>query len=261
MRVLLLNLQAPLMSFGVPQVDHIGNTGRFPTISLIAGLCGNALGYSHGDHERLQSLQDRIRLASVLVQEGREVEDYQTVDLGQEHLRHPAWTTRGRPEHRDGGPDAKYGTHIRLRRYRAGAKVLAAITLSPAESEPNIEQVAEALERPFRPLFLGRKNCLPADRIMFGLLPQAESLTEALSRAPAAFPDRWERAFGALDSRELPAEWPVARESALSADERIRAQRVVDQRDWRNQLHGGERVVMRGPLELVPVENPEGAKS
>ena len=47
MQVLLLNLQAPLMSFGGPQVDHIGPTGRFPTVSQITGLLGNALGYTH----------------------------------------------------------------------------------------------------------------------------------------------------------------------------------------------------------------------
>ena len=67
MRVLLLHLHAPLMSFGGPRVDHIGPTGRFPTVSQMTGLFGNALGYTHGDGERLQSLQDRLSIASALL--------------------------------------------------------------------------------------------------------------------------------------------------------------------------------------------------
>ena len=254
MQVLLLDLQAPLMSFGGPQVDQIGNTGRFPTISQITGLCGNALGYMHGDFDRLQSLQGRIRLASALIRDGREIEDYQTVDLGQEHLRHPSWTTHGLPEHRDGGSGAKFGTHIRLRRYRAESAVLAAITLSPMEEDPNLDTVAEALDRPFRPLFLGRKNCLPAERIVFGTMKGAQSLSDALARAPSVFPDHWKRAFGVLETCKLSAEWPVMQEGQLSASERIQVRRVVDQRDWRNQLHGGERAVMHGRLRLAPVD-------
>ena len=100
MQTLILCLQAPLMSFGGPQVDQIGPTGRFPTLSQMTGLLANALGYAHGDFDRLQVLQERLSIASALVREGEELQDYQTVDLGQAHLRNPAWTTRGRPEHR-----------------------------------------------------------------------------------------------------------------------------------------------------------------
>ena len=248
------------MSFGGPQVDHIGNTGMFPTLSQITGLCGNALGYSHGDSDRLQALQDRLRLASVVLREGREIEDYQTVDLGQDHLRWPGWTTRGRPEPRAGG-DAKFGTHIRQRRYRADAAVLAAIALSPEEEDPSPGELAAALEHPARPLFLGRKNCLPAEPIVFGMLDDAPDLVGALQGAPRAFPERWVTVHGCPDSGEFRAEWPVDDERGLPRSERTRTQRVVDQRDWRNQLHGGERVVMRGRLALGRPEDRKGANS
>ena len=249
------------MSFGGPQVDHIGNTGMFPTLSQITGLCGNALGYCHGDSDRLQGLQDRLRLASVVLREGREIEDYQTVDLGQDHLRRPGWTTRGRPEHRDGGLDAKFGTHIRLRPYRADAAVLAAIALSPEEGDPSPAGLAAALDRPARPLFLGRKACLPAEPIVFGLLDDAPDLVGALHSAPRAFPERWVTVDGHSDSAEFLAEWPVDDEGGLSRSERARTQRVVDQRVWRHQLHGGERVVMRGRLALGRPEDREGESS
>ena len=61
-----------------------------------ACLCRRASRRSWRDSERLQSLQSRLSIASALVREGEELQDYQTVDLGQTHLRYPAWTTRGR---------------------------------------------------------------------------------------------------------------------------------------------------------------------
>ena len=253
MQVLLLHLEAPLMSFGGPQVDHIGPTGRFPTVSQMAGLFGNALGYVHGEHARLQSLQDRLSIASALLRPGEEMQDYQTVDLGQEHLRNPAWTTRGRAEHRAGGP-ARFGTHIRLRRYRADALVLTAVTLVPAEEEPSLDRIAEALDFPARPLFLGRKNCLPGRRLVFAARFEANGLAEALVEAPSAFPEPW----ATLGCREtqVPAEWPLRPGDPLPP--RASRHRVVDRRDWRNQLHGGERAVARGTLELRLPETGEG---
>ena len=247
---LIVHLQAPLMSFGGPQVDQIGPTGRFPTISQVTGLLANALGYRHGDFDRLQALQDRLSLASALVCEGEEVQDYQTVDLGQAHLRSPSWTTRGHTEHRAGGPDARYGTHIRFRRYRADASVLAAISLSPADETPTLSNLAEALDAPARPLFIGRKSCLPSTRMVIGIVGHTKSLKCALTQVPVRFPDRWREILGDESAAELAAEWPIADERTLSPEERLSIYRVTDQRDWRNQLHGGERVVMAGRLTM-----------
>ena len=36
----------------------------------------------------------------------------------------------------------------------------------------------------------------------------------------------------------------------LAPTERLLTRRVTDQRDWKNQLHGGERVVMQTRLSL-----------
>ena len=250
MQALVLHLHAPLMSFGGPQVDQIGPTGRFPTISQITGLFANAMGYTHGDFDRLDVLQTRLSLASALVRDGEELEDYQTVDLGQTHLRHPAWTTRGHTEHRDGGPDARYGTHIRFRRYRADANVMSAVSLSPADAVPTLNAVASALIAPARPLFIGRKACLPSTPLLVGIMDDAMHLADALSRVPIVFPNRWVEIAGNAVTKNLSAEWPIENESALSLDARLAAHSVIDQRDWRNQLHGGERVVQRGLLAL-----------
>tara|TARA_R110002074_G_scaffold9251_5_gene36858 strand:+ start:39 stop:839 length:801 start_codon:yes stop_codon:yes gene_type:complete len=253
MDALILHLEAPLMSFGGPQVDQIGPTGRFPTLSLIAGLLANALGHDHREWAKTQALQDRLSLASLLVRPGQEMPDYQTVDLGQQHLRNPAWTTRGKTEHRDGGPEARFGTHIRQRRYRADASILAAVALAEPEASPTLADLAHALDRPARPIFLGRKPCLPATRVLVGLITKTASLEDALRQIPARFPKRWAaiaRPQPDADGR-FPAEVPVADYHGLSDNLRPQAERVIDQRDWRNRLHGGERVVLRQPLKLA----------
>ncbi len=255
MQALILHLEAPLMSFGSPQVDQIGPTGRFPTISQITGLLANALGYAHGDFDRLQALQVRLSIASALVREGEELQDYQTVDLGQAHLRNPAWTTRGRTEHRAGGPDARYGTHIRFRRYRADASGLSAVALTPAKEVPMLSQVGDALMMPARPLFIGRKPCLPSTRLFVGVIADANSLTDALTRVPSTFPDRWSEIAASDGLTEVMAEWPIV-DRDLSPEARQVTHRVIDRRDWRNQLHGGERVVARGKLVLNRVDAP-----
>ena len=251
MEALILHLQAPLMSFGGPQIDHIGQTGLFPTLSQVTGLIANALGHTHREATRTQALQDRLSLASALVREGDDLRDFQTVDLGQPHLRTPGWTTRGRTEHRDGGPAARYGTHIRLRHYRADASVLCALSLSPAGREPRLSAVRAALDRPHRPLSIGRKPCLPSTRLVVGMVGHTDSLASALESVPSRFSDRWRQIAARLgDCDELLAEWPLDDGHVAAGVRGATKHRVIDRRDWRNQLHGGERVVVRGLLKL-----------
>lgn len=245
MNALILHLQAPLMSFGGPQIDHIGPTGRVPTLSQIAGMLANALGYDHAEWRRTQELQDRLAIASALLREGRELEDYQTVYLGQSHLRDPGWTTRGASERRDGDGDSSAGTHIRHRRYRAESSVLTAAALDRAGEAPTLADLGAALERPARPLFLGRKPCLPAAPVLVGVVEDAADPEDALARAPSAFPDRWNEISRQGIEDDPECEIPVDDERALSESDRLRTGRVVDLRDWRSRLHGGERAVLR----------------
>lgn len=242
------------MSFGGPQVDHIGPTGRFPTVSQVTGLFGNALGYRHGEAAKLQALQDRVMLASALLRPGEEVEDYQTVDLGQDHLRNPAWTTRGRTEHRDGGRAARYGTHIRLRWYRADASVLSAVSLASPAAAPTIEDIARALDHPARPLSLGRRPCVPAGRIVLGVVAEASDLMAAIRMVESDFPERWS-ALHPEGAGEVDAEWPAGGGDSTDG---ASTHRVVDERDWATGLHGGERTVSRGRVTIGPVDATSG---
>ena len=62
--MLILRLQGPLMAFGDMAVDEIRPTDTLPGLSQMTGLIANALGWTFQDRERLQRLQDRLRIAA-----------------------------------------------------------------------------------------------------------------------------------------------------------------------------------------------------
>src|SRR5690606_26406243 len=58
--------------------------------------------------------------------------------------------------------------YIRQRYYRADARVIVALRLEPSEVSPTLDGVASALDHPARPLFIGRKTCLPSAPLLAG---------------------------------------------------------------------------------------------
>lgn len=239
MDILILRLEAPLMSFGAPIVDRHGEIQPYPALSMIAGMLGNALGYDHSDFQKLQALQKRLRYASRQDRAGQEIQDYQTVDLSQDFMRDKnGWTTEGWLDKRKGGA-ASRGTHIRLRDYRADAIHTVALTLEPAEEEASIDNLQEALRHPERPLFIGRKTCLPSAPLLVGRT-QAENLAKALQQV--ALSNR-------ADERErYPAWWPVDNKADHPRADIEKP--VTDKRDWSNQIHVGERWIARGEIQV-----------
>lgn len=183
MECLLLRLDGPLMSFGGVLVDQIGPTDLFPGRSLITGLIGNAMGWDHRDKDRLDALQVRLHLAARWDAEPERLLDYQTVDLGQDFMQGTGWTTKGVREDRGKG-EATSETHPRYRSYWANGCLTVAITLL-GESAPSLDDLDKALRRPARPLFIGRKSCLPAAPILLGRR-NAENLKAALAAEPLA---------------------------------------------------------------------------
>ncbi|MCP5278454.1 MAG: type I-E CRISPR-associated protein Cas5/CasD [Thiobacillus sp.] len=241
MDALILRFDAPLMSFGGVMVDQHNVTDRFPGLSLFAGLLANALGWHHHDGQRIGRLQERLIIASRWDLAGEAMRDYHTVDLGQEKMRHPGWTTRGLAEHRDGG-DAKFGTHQRFRHYWANGIVTSALALADADEAPDLAAIEAALRYPARPLFIGRKTCLPACRILIGRR-SGDDVHAILGAEPHAT-CRVRKSEGAM-----PARWPADLGQATEAQ----IHPVYDQRDWHNQWHAGSRLVAEGPLnEVMP---------
>jgi CRISPR system Cascade subunit CasD len=236
-RALLLSLDAPLVSFGAPMVDQNGVVQTFPALSMLTGLLANALGWDHRESQRLSVLQQRIRYAARVDRRGEALIDYQTVDLGQDFMvpENAGWTTRGHIAERGGASgDA---THIRYRHYRADSMHTVALTVD-GEAEPTVDQLAEALLEPSRPLFIGRKCCLPSGRILAAVV-ETSSVLEALALAP-----RTARA----DDGPLPATW-FAGEGEGPVPGAAYDVTTTDERDWRNQVHTGQRLMREGHVD------------
>lgn len=239
MDVLLMRFDAPMLSFGAPIVDKRGVIQPYPALSMMTGMLGNALGFDHSEFERLEQLQERLQYASRQDRAGDKLRDFQRVDFDQDFLhKSRAWTTRNQLE---GG--SRSGTDIRNRDYWVDSVHTVAVTLDAPDEAPTLDDLGEALQHPARPLFVGRKTCLPAEPMYLGRL-EARDLYEALERAPLH-----ERAD---DGPTYRAWWPCAPGEEEGADI---AKPVTDRRDWRNQIHVGERWIAEGSITPTPEEN------
>jgi CRISPR system Cascade subunit CasD len=221
MQVLILRLEGPLMSFGDQAIDELRPTRRLPGHSMLTGLIGNALGLEHREVKQLERLQERLRFAARLDRPGSALIDFQTAEIA---MRDPLWTTRSVPAERAGGENSYSGPVLRYRHYRADAVVTAALTLVPADEEPDLAAVETAVRRPERPLFLGRKGCPPSRPILDGVV-EASSLVDALQSAAS---DRHEGDSLLIETEDDPAE-PEGR----------RVVELADRRDWRLGFHAG----------------------
>lgn len=224
---LLIQLKAPLIAFGGEAIDNLGVIRDFPALSMVTGLLANALGWDRSDHARHDRLQQRLRLGARIHTSGTQLTDFQTAQLDGNDL---GWTTRGTPEGRAGGSGTYAGPHLRYRDYHADMDVVLALRLEPADEVPLLTDLAVALDKPARPLFVGRKCCLPTSRLMAGWV-DAHNILEALERhAPVEHVTR--------------IQWPVGEgihPHAHPAD-------VCDERQWASGVHSGWRPVLEGVL-------------
>jgi CRISPR system Cascade subunit CasD len=222
-RWLVLRLSAPMMSFGAVAIDQVGPTARWPGASMLTGLLGNALGWDWDDRAAHQALQDCLRFGTMELRAGDRLTDTQNAQLGANDR---VWTTRGKPEGRTG---ASYDApHRRRRDYLLDADYRVVLALDPADAAPTLDAIADALDRPARPLFLGRKPCLPARPLLAGEV-RGKTVHDALN------------ALGREGPR--PATWPVG--------EGPPGTRTIDMNDtrvWSSGLHGGTRTVVEGKL-------------
>lgn len=232
MRHLLLDLDAPLMSFGGDMVDAYGVVRDFPAKSMVAGLLANALGWERYESDAHAHLQQRLVLGSARVREGRRVRDFQTAQLGGSDR---GWTTRGRLEGRAGGAATYLSPHIRYRDADADARVLVALRLDPADEAPTLDALADALDRPERPLFLGRKPFLPSRSVRLGFV-EADTIRAALAAALASLGPP------STDDRQVRAQWPIAE----GLPDGTREEELTDERHWPAGVHAGLRRVGEG---------------
>ncbi len=238
--VLMLRLDAPMVSFGAARIDKNGVVQALPGRAMLTGLVGNALGWEHRDAARLQSLQGRITYAVRQDVAGEALLDYHTVDLGQPFMLE-GWTTRGAPEGREGG-ESKTGTLIRYQHYRADAVYTVALALREGEG-PTLDDVEKALRSPERPLFFGRKCCLPSGRIVQGRA-RAASLREALRAFPCVTRGGARRETKA--DEKCTTWWPVREGTEIG-----RTIELTDDMDWSNQVHVGRRAMQEASVSYA----------
>lgn len=225
-RHLILVLEGPLLSFGREAVDARGPVAEFPAASMLTGLLANALGWRREERERHQRLQARLVFAARLDRSGSRIVDFQTAQLAQSDR---GWTTQGAPEGRAGGAGTYNSPHIRTREYDADKRVTVALRLRDPEEKPDLDALVAALEAPARPIFLGRKSCLPSIPLL-GQILEADTLLDALAAAPP--PD--------ASIGPLPVLLPAS-ELEMPNDER---RRVSDLRNWISGVHSGGREVL-----------------
>ena len=238
MRHLIIRLEAPLMAFGGETIDNYGVIRRFPSASMLTGLLSNALGWRRTQAQDHQELQDRLVFAARIDREpagGVRLTDFQTAQL---RASDTGWTTRGRPEGRAGGANTYNAPHLRYRDYFADMRVTVSLRLDPAGSFPILDDLAESLQQPARPLFIGRKPCLPSEPLFVDFKDENTALAALISSEPEE---------GSDGTSTLKATWPQG-EGADGVRE-TRVLMLTDERNWISGLHGGGRWVCEGEIE------------
>ena len=238
MRHLILNLEAPLMAFGGETIDNYGVVRWFPSASMLTGLLANGLGWRRIERERHQRLQDRLVFAARIDREpsgGVRMPDFQTAQIAAADR---GWTTRGRPEGRAGGAATYRAPNLRYRDYWADMRVTVALRLQPEDEPPTLDDLKSALDQPARPLFIGRKPCLPSDRLFAGF-KEADTALAALVET---------RVESSQDARHVRLMWPEGDGVASVAPDWTYM--LTDQRNWISGLHGGGRSVCEGTVSV-----------
>ncbi len=230
MRWMHLRLEAPMASFGGEAIDNRGVIRNFPAQSMVTGLFANALGWTRWMRTEHQRLQERVVFGAVhdVDPDTLRMTDYQTAKLSKADR---GWSTRGGPLGRAGGPKTYVGSHQRWREYHSDLRMSLVARLNPEGEEPTMETLAAAMQRPARPLFIGRKPCLPTVTMFRGWVHGPDVVAVLRDVAPS----------GVL----CEALWP----GAERAGEPDLSTPITDERNWMSGLHGGARLVCRGRLE------------
>lgn len=224
------------MAFGDVMVDSIGPVRATPAASTVTGLLANALGVRRWEPVRLARLQARLVFGCRLDRRGRRFTEFQTAQLSKDDV---GWTTRGRIEGRKGGPDTYRSPHIRRRDHDADACVTVALRLLDSDEPPTLGDLARALDEPARPLFLGRKHCLPSGRLVVGLL-DAPTVHDALLAAPLP------GSGGTTTLRRTDTRMLVVVPADDPCPEGFRPVRATERRDWTAGIHTGELLTYHG---------------
>jgi CRISPR system Cascade subunit CasD len=170
---LLFDLWGPLAAWGSTAVGELRPTSHHPTRSALLGLVSAALGLRRGDDDAHRALGRMLRFAIRIDRPADILEDFHTAQ-GRRPRRMERFATRAGEL---GVPRHALDTVVSRRSYATdgGYRVASwATEVSPW----SLARIAQALDNPVFPLYLGRRSCppgLPLDP----RLVQAESLPHA----------------------------------------------------------------------------------
>lgn len=151
MSTLLIRLAGPLQSWGLDAKFDRRGTERAPTKSGVIGLVAAALGRRRNENmDDLNALRFGVRVD----REGVLLRDY--------HI-----------------AKSEKSTYVTNRYYLSDAIFLAGLE----GDELLLTSIADALQSPMFPLFLGRRSCPPEGRVLLGI-HQGKSLMQALKDEP-----------------------------------------------------------------------------
>lgn len=161
MPTLLIRMAAPLQAWGVDSKFETRRTGREPSKSGIVGFLAAAMGYRRNEDDKIAELS-RLNIGIRVDKEGTLLRDYHTVH----------------------GAKSAYVTN---RYYLSDAIFLVGVESDDGEL---IERLANALEHPVFPLFLGRRSCPPTLPICLRTIETC--LKDSLEAEPWLLPE-WRR--------------------------------------------------------------------
>lgn len=232
---LVLRLEAPIASFGTTMVQGFGPITAFPSTALLTGLAAAALGWSWRDPGAHQSLQDRIIAA---MRADRPIDSL--TDLQNARLRadDSAWTTGAVPARRRGASYA--GPHRRFREYHQDLLVHVVLRLAAAPTgpqSPSLDLLADALRFPARPLYIGRKPCIPSAPL---IAPEPDCWISAPNAHAALC------AIPGLNGR-MPAAWPPGEGPTKGSDVEA-VLPIPGLHNWWLGLHTGSYPLVHGSI-------------
>lgn len=249
MRILIMKLEGPMMSFGSLSVDETRNTARHPYQSMIVGMLANGLGLRRYEHEAISNIQRNIEIASRMDRDGEIETDYQTAWMRPSgESKKPDEPLKFRPSFIDPtkvwstrpvilkSPKKPSDSTIQMWKwYLSDAAATVAVSI---KDDDLFDRVVEAVKSPSRPIFLGRKAFLPS-RPLFEVVVESENVATAIAGLDFLSEDA---------GKEISVQYPA--EYVLGDMDRV--SRIPDLKNWETNLHDGYRDVKTTQIARVP---------
>jgi CRISPR system Cascade subunit CasD len=153
-KTLFLRLEGVLQAWGERARWSVRDTATEPTKSGVVGLLASALG--EREDEALRKLSRAIRMGVRCDREGKVIRDYHTVSGG---------VMSGEGKIKINRNTKLPETVVSERYYLCDASFLVAIQVEAGL----IEWLAEAVQNPTWPIYLGRKSCVPGRPVFEGI--------------------------------------------------------------------------------------------